>query len=206
MQSEITTWLFYLFSTVLMGAALSVITSKNPVHSVFFLILAFFNAAALFVLLGAEYIAMTLIIVYVGAVAVLFLFVVMMLNINFEKLRAGFISYLPTGIAVALALFVEIGALLYNSLLTPAPVAAVAQAIPDVTTTSNARAIGLVLYTDYLILFQLAGVILLVAMIGAIVLTHRHRTGVKRQNIGKQLARKRSEAVQLVNVKPGEGI
>ena len=206
MQSEITTWLFYLFSTVLMGAAFSVITSRNPVHSVFFLILAFFNAAALFVLLGAEYIAMTLIIVYVGAVAVLFLFVVMMLNINFEKLRAGFISYLPTGIAVAVLLFIEMGVLLYNSLLTPAVLAPVVQAIPDAATTSNAKAIGLVLYTDYLILFQLAGVILLVSMIGAIVLTHRHRTGVKRQNIGKQLARKRSESVQLVNVKPGEGI
>jgi len=206
MQPEITTVLFYLFSTVLMGAAFAVITARNPVHAVFFLILAFFNAAALFVLLGAEYIAMTLIIVYVGAVAVLFLFVVMMLNINFEKLRVGFISYLPTGIIVAVALFIEIGALLYNSLLTPAPVAAVSKAIPDAAQTTNARAIGLVLYTDYLILFQLAGVILLVSMIGAIVLTHRQRTGVKRQNISKQLARTRDQSVGLVKVKSGEGI
>jgi NADH-quinone oxidoreductase subunit J len=206
MQTEITTILFYLFSAVLMGAAFAVVTSKNPVHAVFFLILAFFNAAALFVLLGAEYIAMTLIIVYVGAVAVLFLFVVMMLNINFEKLRAGFIRYLPTGIVVALVLFVEIGALLYNSLLTPAPMAAITQPIPNAAEVDNATAIGLVLYTDYLILFQLAGVILLVSMIGAIVLTHRERTGVKRQDIRKQLARTREQSVASVHVKPGQGI
>jgi NADH-quinone oxidoreductase subunit J len=183
-----------------------VITARNPVHSVFFLILAFFNAAGLFVLLGAEYIAMTLVVVYVGAVMVLFLFVVMMLNINFEKLRAGFISYLPLGIAVALVLFIEVGGLLYASILTPAPLAPIASAIPDAAQVTNARAIGLVLYTDYLLAFQLSGVILLVAMIGAIVLTLRHRTGVKRQNITKQLSRKRADAVQLVNVKSGEGI
>ena len=206
MQTEITTWLFYIFSAILLGAGLAVITAKNPIHSVFFLILAFFNAAGLFVMLGAEYIAMTLIIVYVGAVAVLFLFVVMMLNVNFEKFRAGFINYLPIGIAVAVVLFLEIGGLLYQSLLTPAPVATVASAIPDAAHVTNARAIGMVLYTDYLVLFQLAGVILLVAMMGAIVLTHRHRIGVKRQNVSKQVARKRSDSVALVNVKSGEGI
>ncbi len=206
MMPQVTTVLFYVFSAVLMLAALSVITARNPVHSVFFLILAFFNAAGLFVLLGAEYIAMTLVIVYVGAVAVLFLFVVMMLNINFEKLRAGFISYLPLGIGVATVLFLEIGALLYTSLLTPVPHAEIASPIPDMTQVSNARAIGEVLYTDYLLAFQLSGVILLVAMIGAIVLTHRHRLGVKRQNITKQLMRTRAQSVALVDVKPGEGI
>jgi NADH-quinone oxidoreductase subunit J len=183
-----------------------VITAKNPVHSVFFLILAFFNAAGLFVLLGAEYIAMTLVIVYVGAVAVLFLFVVMMLNINFEKLRAGFTSHLPVGVGVALVLFAELASLLYGSILSPAPLAAASSPIPDATQIDNAKAIGRVLYTDYLIAFQLAGIILLVSMIGAIVLTHRQRLGVKRQNIAKQLARTRDEAVVMVNVKPGEGI
>ncbi|MES2983676.1 MAG: NADH-quinone oxidoreductase subunit J [Pseudomonadota bacterium] len=206
MTPIITTILFYCFATILMGAALAVITAKNPVHSVFFLIVAFFNAAGLFVLLGAEYIAMTLVIVYVGAVAVLFLFVVMMLNINFEKLRAGFISYLPLGIAVAVILFAELAALLYSSILTPAPLAEAASPIPDLAQVSNAHAIGRVLYTDYIIAFQLSGIILLVAMIGAIVLTHRQRIGVKRQNIAKQMARTRAESVALINVKPGEGI
>jgi NADH-quinone oxidoreductase subunit J len=206
MIADVTSILFYVFATILMMAALAVITAKNPVHSVFFLILAFFNAAGLFVLIGAEYIAMTLVIVYVGAVAVLFLFVVMMLNINFEKLRAGFIGYLPVGVGVALLLFVELGVLLYSSILSPAPVSAATSPIPSALEVSNAKAIGHVLYTNYLIAFQLSGIILLVAMIGAIVLTHRHRLGVKRQNINKQLSRKRSEAVALVNVKPGEGI
>ncbi len=206
MLAEITSVLFYVFSGILVMSALAVISAKNPVHSVFFLILTFFNAAGLFVLLGAEYIAMTLVIVYVGAVAVLFLFVVMMLNINFEKLRAGFISYLPLGILVALVLFVEIGSLLYLSILTPATVAPAALPIPDAASMANARAIGMVLYTDYLIAFQLSGLILLVAMIGAIVLTLRHRLGVKRQNITKQLSRTREQAVQLINAKSGEGI
>ena len=206
MTAEITTLMFYVFSAILMASALAVITAKNPVHSVFFLILAFFNAAGLFVLLGAEYIAMTLVIVYVGAVAVLFLFVVMMLNINFEKLRAGFISYLPLGISVALVLFIEVGALLYKSLLTPLTVAAAGSPIPDAAHVTNSRAVGLVLYTDYLLAFQLSGIILLVAMIGAIVLTLRHRLGVKRQNINKQLLRTRADAVELVKVKSGEGV
>jgi len=206
MLAEISTLMFYVFSAVLMLAALCVISARNPVHSVFFLILAFFNAAGLFVLLGAEYIAMTLVVVYVGAVMVLFLFVVMMLNINFEKLRAGFISYLPMGIAVALVLFIEIGGLLYASILSPAPLAPVSSAIPDPAELNNAEAIGVVLYTDYLLAFQISGVILLVAMIGAIVLTLRHRVGVKRQNITKQLLRTREQGVELVNPKSGEGI
>lgn len=206
MIADVTSILFYVFASLLMLAAFAVISSKNPVHSVFFLIVAFFNAAGLFVLLGAEYIAMTLVIVYVGAVAVLFLFVVMMLNINFEKLRIGFASYLPVGIGVAILLFAELAALLYNSILTPATLASPSSPTPEATQVDNAHAIGRVLYTDYLIAFQLSGAILLVAMIGAIVLTHRHRPGVKRQKISKQLARTRDEAVVMVNVKPGEGI
>lgn len=206
MITDVTSLLFYAFATILMMAALAVITAKNPVHSVFFLILAFFNAAGLFVLLGAEYIAMTLVIVYVGAVAVLFLFVVMMLNINFEKLRAGFSSHLPLGVGVAVILFVELAALLYSSILSPAPLAVASSPIPDAAYVTNAHAVGRVLYTDYLIAFQLSGVILLVAMIGAIVLTLRQRVGVKRQKISDQMARTRSQAVTMINVKPGEGI
>ncbi len=206
MLADVTSLLFYAFATILMVAAMAVITARNPVHSVFFLIVAFFNAAGLFVLLGAEYIAMTLVIVYVGAVAVLFLFVVMMLNINFEKLRAGFIGYLPLGIGVAAFLFIELAALLYGSILTPAPLADAASPTPDLMNVTNAKAIGLVLYTDYFVAFQLAGIILLVAMIGAIVLTHRQRAGVKRQNINKQLARTREEGVMLVKKNAGEGI
>jgi NADH-quinone oxidoreductase subunit J len=206
MIADVTSLLFYVFAAVLMMAALAVITAKNPVHSVFFLILAFFNAAGLFVLLGAEYIAMTLVVVYVGAVMVLFLFVIMMLNINFEKLRAGFISYLPLGLGVAVILFAELAALLYGSILSPAPLSEVSSPIPDAAQISNVHAIGRVLYTDYLIAFQLSGVILLVAMIGAIVLTHRQRAGVKRQSVQQQMLRTRAESVALVNVKPGECI
>ena len=197
--------LFYAFAAVLVASALAVITARNPVHAVFFLILAFFNAAGLFVLLGAEYLAMTLVIIYVGAVAVLFLFVVMMLNINFEKFRAGFIHYLPIAIIVAGILFLEIGSLLYLSSLNPHTLAEASVLIPDAEKITNAEAIGQVLYTRYLILFQLSGVILLVAMIGAIVLTLRHREGVKRQKIGKQLARRRRDSVEVVQVKSGEG-
>jgi NADH-quinone oxidoreductase subunit J len=198
--------MFYVFAAVLMLSAGAVITAKNPVHSVFFLILAFFNAAGLFVLLGAEYIAMTLVIVYVGAVAVLFLFVVMMLNINFEKFRAGFIRYLPLGVFVAAFLFIELGALLYQSLITPAPVAPVALAIPDSDTVSNTHAIGRQLYTHYLLLFQLSGVILLVAMIGAIVLTLRHRPGVRRQKIAEQNARNKTNTLEVVSIPSGQGV
>ena len=205
MGSELITYIFYAFAAVLLGSSLAVVTSRNPVHAVFFLILAFFNAAALFVLMGAEYIAMTLVIVYVGAVAVLFLFVVMMLNINFAKLRAGFIHYLPIGLFVATLLFLEIGSLIYLSFDANMSLAAPAQPIPSATVANNAEAIGRVLYTEYVLLFQLAGVILLVAMIGAIVLTLRSRPGVKRQRIYSQISRKRSEGVELVGVKTGEG-
>jgi NADH-quinone oxidoreductase subunit J len=205
MTLPITDIVFYLFATVLVGAALAVIGARNPVHSVFFLILAFFNAAGLFVLLGAEYLAMTLVIVYVGAVAVLFLFVVMMLNINFEKLRVGFVKNLPLALGVALLLLVQMGVLLYQSLFTPAPMALASAPIPDLAQVTNTEAIGQVLYTRYALLFQLSGFILLVAMIGAIVLTLRARTGVRRQKIFKQVSRRPQDAVSLVDVKPGQG-
>jgi NADH-quinone oxidoreductase subunit J len=203
---ELQTGLFYLFSAVLVAAAIAVITARNPVYSVFYLILAFFNAAGLFVLLGAEYIAMTLVIVYVGAVAVLFLFVVMMLNINLEKIRAGFIHYLPVGLAVALILFGELGVMLYSAFQHPMEHAPVALPIPDAVTLTNTQAIGAVIYTHYALLFQLSGIILLVAMIGAIVLTLRHREGVRKQRIYKQVSRTREESVMLVSVKSGEGV
>ena len=198
--------LFYAFAAIMLLAALAVISAKNPVHSVFFLIVAFFNAAGIFILMGAEYLAMTLIVVYVGAVAVLFLFVVMMLNINFERLRAGFISHLPLGIGVAALLFVELAFLLYHSLQNAVPVAPASMPIPNPQDVTNAKAIGLVLYTEYALLFQLSGLILLVAMIGAIVLTLRHRHGVRRQVIAKQNARDPNETVTVVRVKPGQGV
>lgn len=205
MLFDVPTVIFYLFATVLTAAALAVITARNPVYSVFYLILAFFNAAGLFVLLGAEYIAMTLVIVYVGAVAVLFLFVVMMLNVNLEKIRAGFIHYLPVGLLVALVLFAELAALIYTAFKNPAQKVAPGLPIPPVESVTNTEAIGNVLYTHYALLFQLSGLILLVAMIGAIVLTLRHREGVKKQRIIRQVSRTRDESVVLVSVKPGEG-
>ncbi len=203
----ITSLLFLVFAFILLVSAVAVITAKNPVHSVFFLILAFFNAAGLFVLLGAEYVAMTLVIVYVGAVAVLFLFVVMMLNIHFEKLRAGFIKALPWGISLALILFLELGGLLYASLLTPTPTAPAVVAIPDAAVVTNTEAIGMVLYTRYMLAFELAGLILLVAMIGAIVLTHRQRLGVRKQVIADQIKRTKANSLHIIaDVKSGEGV
>lgn len=198
--------MFYVFATVLVGAALAVITARNPVYSVFYLILAFFNAAGLFVLLGAEYLAMTLVIVYVGAVAVLFLFVVMMLNINLEKIRVGFIRYLPLGVLVAVILFAELAAMFYTSFSNPTALAPVAVAIPDAKSVTNTEAIGDLIYTHYALLFQLSGLVLLVAMIGAIVLTLRQREGVKKQKIIRQVSRTREESVAIVSVKPGEGV
>ena len=206
MAELLPTLMFYLFSAVTVFSAAMVISSKNPVHSVFFLILAFFNSAGLFVLLGAEYIAMTLVIVYVGAVAVLFLFVVMMLDINFAELRQGFLKYLPLGAAVAVVLFAELTAVFYSSVRSPATVAEAANAIPAADKFSNTQAIGNILYTNYLYPFQLAGIILLVAMIGAIVLTLRSRPGVRKQKISEQVQRRREDSVQLVSVQTGRGI
>ncbi len=194
---------FYVFSAVMIGSALTVIAARNPVHSVLFLILAFFNAAALFVLLGAEFLAMILVIVYVGAVAVLFLFVVMMLDIDFAELRRGFMQYLPLGALVGLVLMSELmivaGAWAFGSSVP----AARGQLLP--ANLTNTEALGRILYTDYIFYFQTAGVILLVAMIGAIVLTLRHRPGVRRQSISHQVARQPKDAVGLVDVKPGQG-
>ncbi len=199
----IATLVFYLFALVLVISAVMVISARNPVHSVLFLILAFFNAAGLFLLIGAEYLAMTLIIVYVGAVAVLFLFVVMMLDVNFAALREGFLRYLPVGALVGLIFFAELMMAGVASLKHPAAFALKAKPIAD--NISNIQAIGNVLYTDYIYLFQVSGVILLASMVGAIVLTHRTRPGVRRQKIAAQIARKRDDSVDLVSVKPGQG-
>jgi NADH-quinone oxidoreductase subunit J len=206
MGEMVATILFYLFSAITVGSGIAVISSKNPVHSVFFLILAFFNAAGLFVLLGAEFIAMILVIVYVGAVAVLFLFVVMMLNINFEELREGFLRYLPVGALVATLILAELLFVFYISFHLPHSVATAGQPIPDSSLVSNTHAIGNVLYTYYLLPFQMSGVILLIAMIGAIVLCLRGRPGVRKQVIAAQLARHPKDGMELIKVKSGEGI
>jgi len=205
MEFHLPTLLFYVFAFLTIMSGVMVISSRNPVHSVLFLIFAFFNAAGLFVLIGAEYLAMTLVIVYVGAVAVLFLFVVMMLDINFAQWRQGFIAQLPLGVSIAVLLFVELGALLSASSAENQPKMLPTFPVPDAGVVSNTRAIGQILYTDYIYAFQLAGIILLVAMIGAIVLTLRHRPGVRRQRIARQVARSRKDSVTLVKVKPGEG-
>jgi NADH-quinone oxidoreductase subunit J len=195
---------FYVFSTALIAAAVMVISARNPVHSVLFLILAFFNAAALFVLLGAEFLAMVLVVVYVGAVAVLFLFVVMMLDIDFAELRQGFLSYVPIGIAVGAILLGEL--VIIGSAWVISPTAMAVAGNPTPPDVTNTQALGRILYTNYVHVFQAAGMVLLVAMIGAIVLTHRHRVGVKRQNVAAQVGRTRQQAVELRKVRPGEGL
>jgi NADH-quinone oxidoreductase subunit J len=194
---------FYVFSIVLIFSAAMVVLSRNPVHSVFFLILAFFNAAALFVLLGAEFLAMILVIVYVGAVAVLFLFVVMMLDVDFEELRRGFVRYLPLGAAVGVALLAELILVGRIWAFPAAAGGALGSATPH--GVNNTQALGQILYTTYIYYFQIAGLVLLVAMIGAIVLTLRRRPGVRRQSISRQNARTPAMAVELRDVKPGQG-
>ena len=193
---------FYVFAAVATAAGVMVISSRNPVHSVLFLILAFFNAAGLFVLLGAEFLAMLLVVVYVGAVAVLFLFVVMMLDINFAELREGFLQYLPVGAVVGAVLLAEL-ALVGGSWVLSEGAGKTSLPVPDEKMT-NTHALGHVLYTDYIYLFQAAGLVLLVAMIGAIVLTHRRRTGVHRQRIATQLDRRREDTIEVVKV-PARG-
>jgi NADH-quinone oxidoreductase subunit J len=194
---------FYVLAAVTLGSGLLVITARNPVHSVLFLIAAFFSAAGLFVLLGAEFLAMILVVVYVGAVAVLFLFVVMMLDVDFAQLRAGFTRYLPVGVLVALILVAEMAAVA----IAVANKGAAAGAAPlGPSSVTNAEAIGRVLYTDYVYFFQAAGMILLVAMIGAIVLTLRHRVSVRRQSIVEQTARTPASGMRLVQIKSGEGL
>jgi NADH-quinone oxidoreductase subunit J len=197
---------FYLFAGITVASAAMVILSKNPVHSVLFLILAFVNAAGLFVLLGAEFLAWILIIVYVGAVAVLFLFVVMMLDVDFAELRQGFINYLPAGAAIGFILFVELATVLFVWVIGPDAHSAITAPIPLSGEITNTQALGLVLYTRYVYFFQAAGVILLVAMIGAIVLTLQHKPNVRRQSIAQQVARHPSSAIEVVKVKTGQGL
>ena len=197
--------LFYLFAGLTVGSAGMVILGKNPIHSVLFLIMAFFNSAALFLLLGAEFLAMILLIVYVGAVMVLFLFVVMMLNINFTELREGFIRYAPIAGTVGLVLLAELVLVVGARLESPENWGrAVEKPVPDSIT--NTEALGAILYTDYIFPFQTAGLILLVAMIGAIVLTHRTREGVKKQKISAQVRRTAKDAIEVKKVKSGSGI
>ena len=196
---------FYLFAAVAVAAAVMVISARNPVHSVLFLILAFFNGAGLFVLIGAEFLAMVLVVVYVGAVAVLFLFVVMMLDINFIRLREGFLQYLPIGALIGLVLLVELVLALGTWALSPTEIAAAAQQ-PAPLGITNVEALGDLFYTDYFYLFQAAGLILLVAIIGAITLTLRQRPVVRRQRIAEQVHRRQEATVELRKVQPGSGV
>jgi NADH-quinone oxidoreductase subunit J len=200
---DLTAIAFGALSVVLLGAALAVITARNPVHSVLFLILSFFSGAGLFVLLGAEFLAMLLVVVYVGAVAVLFLFVVMMLDVDFALLRTGFVQYVPIGLLVSGLLLVE---MVLISGAVAARGAAAGASVVAAGSVSNIEALGRVLYTQYFYYFEAAGLVLLVAMIGAIVLTLRVKPGVKRQNIGDQTARDRKSGLRIVQVKIGEGI
>ncbi|MGI9498675.1 MAG: NADH-quinone oxidoreductase subunit J [Geminicoccaceae bacterium] len=193
---------FYLFSAVAIASGVMVISARNPVHSVLFLILAFFNAAALFVLIGAEFLAMVLVVVYVGAVAVLFMFVVMMLDINFVRLREGFMQYLPVGALIGVILLAELVLVFGSWALSPTTAALEQPTPPEI---GNTEALGNLLYTDYFYLFQAAGLILLVAIIGAITLTLRQRPGVRRQDIGEQVHRSAKEAIELKKVQPGSG-
>jgi len=195
---------FYMFAGVALASAVMVILARNPVHSVLFLILTFFNSAGLFVLMGAEFLAMILVVVYVGAVAVLFLFVVMMLDINVARVREGFLEYLPVGGVIGLVLLAELVMVIGGWSLEPGLVAVASTPTP--AAVSNTEAIGAVLYTDYAYLFQAAGLVLLVAMIGAIVLTHRVRENVRKQRVPDQLARRAEETVVLQKVNSGEGI
>jgi NADH-quinone oxidoreductase subunit J len=197
---------FYLFAGVCVASAFMVIAAKNPVHSVLFLILAFVNAAGLFLLMGAEFLAMILIVVYVGAVAVLFLFVVMMLDVDFAELREGFLNYLPVGALVGIVFLVELLLVVGAWVIAPGIPKTITSPIPAADVISNTEALGLVLYTRYVYYFQAAGMVLLVAMIGAIVLTLRHKVNIKRQNIADQVARTREASIELRHVRPGQGI
>ena len=197
-------FVFYVLAIVAVAAAVMVISSRNPVHSVLFLILTFFNSAGIFVLLGAEFLGMVLIVVYVGAVAVLFMFVVMMLDVNFVRLREGFLQYLPIGGLIGVILLAELLLVIGSWALTSD--VAPAYPVPPPTTQTNTEALGQLFYTRYFFMFQVAGVILLVAIIGAITLTLRHRPGVIRQDIGRQVNRDRRATVELRKVDSGSGI
>jgi NADH-quinone oxidoreductase subunit J len=195
---------FYLFAAVCVASAVMVIVSRNPVHSVLYLILAFVNASGLFVMMGAEFLAMMLVVVYVGAVAVLFLFVIMMLDVDFTELREGFIEYLPVGLVIGGIFMFELLLVVGVWAINPAVTKTITAAIP--ANVSNTEALGLVLYTKYIHYFQLAGMVLLVAMIGAIVLTLRHKANVKRQDINVQNARTPDIAMAIRKVAPGQGL
>jgi NADH-quinone oxidoreductase subunit J len=195
---------FYVFSAIMVASAFMVIAARNPVHSVLFLILTFVNAAGLFVLLGAEFLAMILVVVYVGAVAVLFLFVVMMLDVDFAELKQGFLQYLPIGVPIGAIVFIELTSVI--AFWQIGPIAATHAPTPAPVGMSNTQALGRVLYTQYAYLFEAAGLILLTAMIGAIVLTLRHKVGVKRQDIAVQNARTAKSAVEIKKVPSRAGL
>jgi NADH-quinone oxidoreductase subunit J len=197
---------FYLFAAITIASAVMVISSRNPVHSVLFLILAFVNAAGLFMLVGAEFLALLLIVVYVGAVAVLFLFVVMMLDVDFVELRQGFMQYLPIGVLVGLIFLAELLMVAGAWVFAPEATVTASAPIPDPAQVSNTLALGQLLYTRYVYFFQVAGLVLLVAMIGAITLTLRHRTAVRRQDVSVQVARTRATAIEVKHVEPGRGL
>jgi NADH-quinone oxidoreductase subunit J len=197
---------FYLFAGVCVASAVMVIAARNPVHSVLYLILAFVNASGLFVLLGAEFLAMILVVVYVGAVAVLFLFVVMMLDVDFAELKHGFLQHVPIGALIAVIFLAELLLVLGGWVIGPEVSQAITAPIPSTATTGNTEALGQVLYTRYIYFFQAAGMVLLVAMVGAIVLTLRHKPNVKRQNIAEQNARNKASAIEIVKVRSGQGL
>jgi NADH-quinone oxidoreductase subunit J len=197
------TLFFYLFSAVAVASAIMVILARNPVHSVLFLILCFFNAAGLFILMGAEFLAMILVVVYVGAVAVLFLFVVMMLDVDFAKLKEGMAQYLPIGGVIGLILLAELLLVLGTWNIAPEALKTTSATPQNLT---NTEALGQVLYTKYIYFFQASGLVLLVAMIGAIVLTLRHKSGVKRQSVAEQVARTPAMAMEIRKVESGKGI
>ncbi len=197
---------FYLFAFLCIASGFMVIAARNPVHSVLYLILAFVNAAGLMVLMGAEFIAMILIVVYVGAVAVLFLFVVMMLDVDFAELRQGFLQYLPIGGLIGGIFVFELLSVVFLWTIGPGVPQAITAPIPPPTTLTNTEALGLVLYTRYIYFFQAAGVVLLVAMIGAIVLTLRHRPDVRRQRASEQVNRTKETSIEIRQVRPGQGL
>jgi len=197
---------FYLFAVIAVASGVLVVFARNPVHSVLWLILAFFAAAGLFVLLGAEFVAMLMLIVYVGAVAVLFLFVVMMLDVDFAKLREGMAAYLPIGLLIGVVLLVQLGFAFGAWETTDIALGQRDAVTPPPAEIDNTTALGLLIYTRYVFLFQAAGLVLLVAMIGAIVLTHRRRAGVKKQDALVQIYREPATAVELRDIKPGQGI
>jgi len=197
---------FYTFAVIAVLSGVMVISARNPVHSVLWLIMAFFNSAGLFVLMGAEFLAMILVVVYVGAVAVLFLFVVMMLDINFTELREGFLRYLPLGALVGIVLAAELTLIFGSWVVAPEAASVVLAQAPAPGSVTNTHALGQLIYTDYVYLFQAAGMILLVAMIGAIVLTLRQREGVRRQRIGDQVSRRREDVIEVKDIASGSGI